>query len=84
MGLRAGGLEEDRWQQIHCHRRSQQAADASQGVMGPRWRSSCLGDANGKQAWERSKNPHGLSYLPPLPLPSPPHHQPQIKLPEYL
>lgn len=47
--------------------------------------SSCLGDANEKQALERSENPRGLSYLPPpLLLPLPPHHQPQIKLPEYL
>lgn len=46
--------------------------------------SGCLGDANEKQAWARSQNPHGLSYLPPLPLPLPSHHQPQIKLPEYL
>lgn len=46
--------------------------------------SRCLGDANEKQASERSKNPHGLSYLPPLQLSLPPHQQPQIKLPEYL
>lgn len=41
--------------------------------------SSCLGDANEKQASERSRNPHGLSYLllSAAPLASPP--QPQIK-----
>ena len=46
--------------------------------------SRCLGDTNEKQASERSQNPCGLSYLPLLLLPSPPHHQPQIKLLEYL
>ena len=46
--------------------------------------SRCLGDANEKQASQRSQNPRGLSYLPLLQLPSPPYQQPQIKLPEYL